>query len=953
MRARKAVHPFLPSLLITILGLLLLAGSSPGERSRVGQPEFVAAYGKLPLAFEANQGQTDPQVKFLARGRGYTLFLTATEAVLRLAGTRDQAHVVRMKLLGANPSPVVAGLERMPGSYNYFLGNDPQRWKTNVPGYQRVAYHNVYPGIDLIYYGGQQHLEYDLVVEPGAHPESIRLRFEGADKLEIDGQGDLVLETAAGYLRLKKPAIYQPVHGQKRPVAGDYVKKSEREIAFQVGAYDANTPLVLDPVLVYSTYLGGSAFDVARGIAVDSAGSAYITGVTNSLDFPTSPPFESAFGGGNNVFVTKLTPAGDALVYSTSIGGLGDDTGQAIAVDAAGNAYVTGSTSSENFPTAGAFQAQPARSVDPSGVSVVTTDAFVLKLNADGTSLVYSSYLGGAGTDIGRGIAVDGAGNAYLTGNTTSLNFPAKNPFQAAKGDTNTFSSDAFAAKVNAAGNALVYSTYLGGSADDQGFAIAADSAGNAYVTGQTFSVNFPTVNPLQAARGGNPSQSIPDAFVTKINPAGSELVFSTYLGGSSNDQGNGIAVDAAGNAYVTGLANSRDFPVVPLQPVLGTAFVAKLNAQGSALIYSRSVGGNGTDVGAAVAVDSAGNAYVTGVTTSTNFPTVNSIQRLPDPRLGFFQIAFVTKLDPTGTSLVYSTPLGGGSDSGAGIAVDPAGNAYVTGQTFSFNFPTIKAYQSTFGGSADGFVAKIADTTQPAPAILANGVVNAASFRPATDPNGAIAPGAIVAIFGSNLAPGSRLATTLPLPTNLFDTQVTFNGTAAPLFYVSATQINAQAPFEVTTGTATVVVQRGGSTSAAQTARVAAVSPGIFYNLDKASGIAIGAVLHAKTFAPVTDKDPAIAGEFLSIFSTGLGALQQPVSSGTVPPSPPPETVSRPTVTIANLQAPVIYSGLAARFAGVYQVNVQVPAGVPSGTQPLQVTIGGVPSNTVSLFVK
>jgi uncharacterized protein (TIGR03437 family) len=819
--------------------------------------------------------------------------------------------------------------------------------------FAKVKFAGVYPGIDMVYYGNQRELEYDITVAPGADPGKIRLRLEGADHLQLR-DGELVLEAYGKQLRMRKPVLYQPLKGGRHRVDGDFVLIGKDEIGFRLGAYDRTQPLVLDPVISYSTYLGGTGFDSGKGIAVDTKGSAYITGQTNSIDFPTVPPFENAFGGSNNIFVLKMNATGTQLAYSTTIGGVGDESGNAIAVDASGNAYVTGVTNSKNFPIVGGFQPTPSLSTNLNGTTSVFNQGFVLKLNAAGTAILYSSFLGGSGNDFGRGIAVDAAGNAYVTGNAYSFNFPVKNPIQATKGDLNTGFSDVFAVKVNPAGDALVYATYLGGSADDQSAAIAVDGAGNAYLAGETISPNFPVVKPLQGSRAGNPNSAFYDAFVAKINAAGTAFVYSTYLGGSNADAANGIAVDGGGNAYVAGYTFSRDFPVAPPQPVAGTGFVTKLSSDGSTVVYSRAFGGNGTDMATSVAVDAMGDAYVTGSTTSTNFPSIGAPESVAGLLTqGFFSIAaFVTKVNGDGSALAYSTIFGGGSDGGAGIAVDSMGAAYITGQTGSTNFPTVNPYQMLLGGGLDAFAAKLADPAQPAPSILANGIVNGASFRLATDPNGAIAPGAIISIFGNNLAPAARAATSLPLPTTLFDTTVTFNGVAAPLFYVSSTQINAQVPFETPTGSVTVQVQRADMTTGTQSVMVAPASPGIFTLLQQ--GVMVGAILHGKDFTPVTPLAPAVAGETLSIFATGLGALQQPIATGTIPPSPPPMTTGVPTVTIGGMPSLVSYSGLAARLAGVYQVNVLMPAvSAVNGTAMVEIKMGSVPSNDVLMYVR
>jgi hypothetical protein len=648
-------------------------------------------YGKLPLSFEPNRGQTDARVMFLARVSGYTLFVTSTEAVF--AG-RD-GSVERMKLLGANRKMRIEPLDKQPGISNYFIGNDPSKWRTNVANYGRVALREVYPGIDLIFYGNERQLEYDWVVAPGADPKQIRVRCEGADPVRKNADGDLVLSAS---LRQKKPLIRQ----EGRRIEGGYVVHG-REVAFQVARYDATRPLVIDPVLVYSTYLGGSGNDQGNGIAVDGAGNAYVTGTTASTNFPTTNPLQASNGGVGDAFVTKINAAGSALVYSTYLGGSGNDEGRGIAVDGAGNAYVTGTTTSTNFPTASPLQASY-------GGSYV--EAFVTKINSLGNALLYSTYLGGSGGDEGRSIAVDGAGNAYVTGTTASTNFPTANPLQASNGG----GADAFVTKINAAGSTLVYSTYLGGSGQDGGNGIAVDGSGNAYVTGTTSSTNFPTKNALQASYAGGNT----DAFVTKINAAGSALVYSTYLGGSSPDEGKGIAVDGSGNAYVTGYTIDSSSPYFPTKNALQAlnaggqdAFVTKISAAGS-LVYSTFLGGSdGSDLGSGIAVDTLGNAYVTGQTDSTNFPTNNPLQTNND--VGTYRYrAFVSKINAAGSSLAYSTYLGGsdGTELGNGIAVDGSGNAYVTGWTTSTNFPTANPLQASYGGGADAFVVSISSTS-------------------------------------------------------------------------------------------------------------------------------------------------------------------------------------------------------------------------------------------------
>lgn len=689
-------------------------------------------YGQIPLSFEANQGQTENSVNFLARGAGYTLFLKPTEAVLRLRsadfGMRNpnpqsaigdqqsknsQSKVLRMKLVGANPDAAVAGADELAGKVNYFTGNDSSEWRTDVPTYARVRYSEVYPGIDLVYYGNQKQLEYDFVVAPGRDPRAVCLQFDGADKVEVDTGGDLLLTLGESIVRQPKPLVYQEVGSSRRTIEGGYAVGPDGQVGFTVGEYDALLPLVIDPVLVYSTYLGGSGTDSGNDIVVDSSGNAYICGDTTSTNFPTANAIDGTFAGGGfagarDAFVTKLNATGSALVYSTYLGGSGhttldpngDDRCFGLKVDGAGNAYVVGETHSDDFPTVNAFQGTYGGGF---------ADAFVTKLNPAGSALVYSTFIGGNVFDAATGIELDSSQNVYITGRTTSPNFPTVNPIQ---GTFAGGSSDAFVMKLNAAGTALVYSTYLGGTDFENGSGIAVDSAGNAYLAGQTRSTNFPTANAIQATFGGGTPDG--DAFVAKINAAGSALVYSTYLGGSDNDAGFDIAVDSAGSAHVTGSSSSTNFPTAnAFDSTLGgtsDGFVMKLNAAGSALVYSTYLGGSDADSGNDIALDSSGNAYVAGGTISTNFPTANPIQATYG---GGSVDAFVTKLNAAGSALIYSTYLGGGAlDRGNAIAVDSCGSAYVSGTTGSTNFTTLNPIQAANGGGDDAFVTKISETT-------------------------------------------------------------------------------------------------------------------------------------------------------------------------------------------------------------------------------------------------
>lgn len=756
------------------------------EYDRQTQASAHEAYGKLPLSFEINQGQTDPQVKFLSRGSGYNLFLTSTEAIFALK--RPAAHrarytslaeerlaanqtagtpptILSMKMLGANRDSEVTGLDELPGKSNYFIGDDPKKWRANIPSYSRAHYRDVYPGVSLIYYGNQRQLEYDYVLAPGADPGVIKLAFEGAQKMSLDKQGDLIIETeGGGEVRQRRPFVYQEINGERQEVSCRYEIKGKYGLGFQVGEYDRSRQLVIDPILIYSTYLGGSAQDYGYGIAVDSAGNAYITGHTYSINFPqvqNTYDFSEAF-------VVKMNAAGSTLLYSTFLGGGNNEEGFGIAVDSTGSAYVTGRTSSNDFPLQNAYQDHRNGS----------DEAFLTKFNAAGSALVFSTYLGGGSNDRAYAIALDSSRNIYLTGDTLSTDFPTLNAYQA---NSNGW-YDAFLSKFNAAGSALLYSTYLGGGvvnsgySEDGGQGIAVGASGQAYITGYTESLDFPTTaNGFQRSLGSDDY----DVFVAKFNTAASgnaSLLYSSYLGGRSDDIGRDIAIDSTGKAYVTGYARSDNFPTKgAYQPTYSgywDAFVTKLNPAPAtctadatsnckeSLLYSTYLGGsNGEDSGRGIAVDAAGNAYVAGVAYASNFPTKNAFQATK----GGSDDAFVAKLNTrlTGAaSLVYSSFLGGSSsDVGRAIAIDSTGNAYVTGYTYSStNFPKKNPYQLNFGGgSIDAFVAKIGEAAIIASLTLTP--ANVAGCKPATGKITLSAPapsGGLVVVLSDTLPAAS-----------------------------------------------------------------------------------------------------------------------------------------------------------------------------------------------------
>ncbi len=652
-------------------------------------------YAKLPLSFESTAGEA----AFVSRVPGYTLFVTPGGAIVESAKSS-----IRMSLEGANQTAGAVGLDKLPGRANYITGKDRSKWRTNVPMYGKVRYSAVYPGIDLVYYGNDRELEYDFEVAPGADPGRISLAFGaslGTATLSLDGVGDLIVATDGARLRMRKPVMYQNLDGKRVLVPGSFVLSSANRVSLRVGAYDRTRKLVVDPVLSYATYFGGADDDVAGarsggGIAADASGNTYIVGTTNSANFPASSgSVQPKIKGDSDVFVAKLNSSGTAVLYATYIGGEAGDTGYAIAVDASGNAYIAGSTSSTDFPVSDtAVQKTHAGGV---------RDVFVTKLNPDGSALVYSTYLGGGGVEPNASIAVDSTGNAYVAGNTNSTNFPTTpGAFQTTRGGL----SAAFVTKLNDSGSGMLFSTYLGGTGGDNTVGITVDSGFNAYVTGSTNSPSFPTTTGArQRAFAGGAS----DAFLSKLAFDGGSLAYSTLLGGTGDDSGYRVAVDAGGNALVTGVTRSKDFPVSPgvarsSNAGDSAAFVAKLSPNGANLGFSVYLDGNDDDQGNDIAVDSEGNACVVGGTGSTNFPLTPNALAMPG------KASFAAKLAAANGAIIYSTYVGGsGATAATGVAADAAGACYATGWTESTDFPvTAGAVQSGNAGARDVFVAKI-----------------------------------------------------------------------------------------------------------------------------------------------------------------------------------------------------------------------------------------------------
>jgi uncharacterized protein (TIGR03437 family) len=896
------------------------ANLAASEMSRTMLPR---ALGRIPMSFSPNQGQADPRVKFLSQGPGHKLSLSPTEAMLTLsppvARRSSDAQAARgvsfqMRLVGGNRNAGVEGLEELPGKSNYFIGNDPKKWRTNVPTFARVKYREVYPGVDLVYYGNQQQLEYDLLVATRVDPGVIKLSFDNAKRLEIAANGDLVVSTGGGEVRQLKPAVFQEAEdGKRESVECRYVLKGRREVGLALGRYDRERPLVIDPLLVYSTTgIGGDR------IAVDSAGNVYLTGSASIQATPGA--FESAFG----AFVAKVNASGTALVYATNLGGSGVEWGSGLEVDAAGSVYVTGATNSPDFPiSGGAVQSRFGGGVCPTSndASSPCTDVFVAKLNATGSALIYSTYLGGTGRDLGSGIRADSAGNAYIAGSTESVDFPATNgAFQTMYAGN----VDAFVTKLNPTGTDLIYSTFLGTGDWESAADIALDAAGEVYVAGIS-AYGFPTTPGAFTTPYGN-------FFVIKLNATGTAPVYSSCftlnLGFGDFDSIAGIAIDSVGNAYVTGSYSL---------PSSFSAFVLKLNSTGSAPVYSVSLGGVG--FGADIAVDHVGNAYVTGDILGPMPVTVDAIQKEPGGGTCFNYFcadAFIAKLSPSGAVLYASYFGGNGADAGHSLAIDPTGAILITGYAGSPDFLTTPgSYHSSAG--VGSFLLK-----------LAPGVSSVSAAHYNISP---IARSAIVAAFGLGFASGTETASSIPLPTSLSGSQVLIKDSAgvdhpAPLYYVSPTQINYQVPAGVALGPALVTVTSGDGHTSTGLMTIASVAPALF-TLDQ-SGSGAAAALDALTLtgAPFAARRSDGQPNIIALFGTGLGADATDLTAGV-------DVSSSVEITIDGSPTTVVFAGSAPGFTGLNQFNVVLPVGVSSGDHQVVVARNGVKSNRVTIAIR
>ncbi len=666
----------------------------------------MASIGELPLSFEQNLGQTDAAARYLARGPGYAMFFTPDQTVLTLSrsatedcATRcdsaapDRTAVIGMQFVGAQAQTRVIGEQRSSAQSHYLVGDDQSRWQKHVPHFAQIRYQGLYPGVDAVFYGSdQRQLEYDFIVAPGASYQQISLQFNGAESVSVDNKGQLVIHTALGDIVQMAPVIYQLHDGRKQLVKGSYRLEDKQRVGFTVAEYDRDLPLVIDPVMLFSSYLGGVA-DISQGVTLDGSGNIYVAGFTKSTSYPVVGGVQSALNGPQDAFVTKLSPDGSSIIYSTYLGGSateidGGTIGSVVAVDAVGNVTLTGRTDSTDFPTtAGAHKKQLGG----------TNDFYVTKLNRAGDAILYSTYLGGDGvgsttgtTEAGPTVALDASGNVYILGFSSGADWPLINPVQGYTGGL-----DAVVAKLDPSLSMLIYSTYIGGTGDDKARAIAVDRNGNAYLTGRTDSRDFPVLNPYQATARGRG-----DVFVTKLDPAGF-MQYSTYVGGGDTDKGRGIAVDTAGNVFVTGNTQSTNFPVVT--PAQGTSmgggegFLFKLDPSGTALLFSSYFGGSGDDLGSVLALDRRGNIYIGGYSYSDDYPVYRATQTL----LGGGQDATVTVFNAKGNRITFASYLGGtGDDYATGIGVDRSGNVVLVGNTNSTDLPLLNAFQNDAGGA-------------------------------------------------------------------------------------------------------------------------------------------------------------------------------------------------------------------------------------------------------------
>ncbi|HUB82418.1 MAG TPA: SBBP repeat-containing protein [Bryobacteraceae bacterium] len=941
-----------PSVFSFLLISSLAFAAPPGVRS---------ALVGAPLAFEKTA-----EGSLIARRGPYSLAVAGGTTTVQV---RDRGNGVSVTTrLENSTASTPEGQDPLEAKANYFLGADPAAWRAGAPLFARVVERGVYRGIDLVFHGDGSALEYDFVVAPGANPRRIGLDISGTSALRLDADGTLVIATPGGEIRWKKPEVYQSRDGVREPVAGRFALAGRR-VTFAIGPYDRTRQLVIDPILAYATYLGGSDNEAGRGVALDGSGNIYVTGFTESMNLPhTGGSFQPSFHGGTagmefggDAFVAKYTSAG-TLVYTTYLGGSSDDGGFAIAVDSAGDAYVTGFTTSSDFPTQNALQ--PKYGGQGNGLWLQAFgDAFVTKLNPSGSALVYSTYLGGSNDEQGFAIAVDSAGDAYVAGATQSANFPTASAYQSTYkggggspafccGSSSGFVTfgDGFVSKLNPAGSALLFSTYFGGSLDDAVATLALDSSGNVYAGGFTVSTNFPTLNAYQSKFGGasNPNAqpfiTTGDGWIAKFNSSGG-LQYSTYLGGNNDDGVLAIAVDSTGAVYATGYTSSTNFPVSSNAAqktlggptsitgaagfVFGDAFVAKLAPSGSSLAWATYLGGSLDDSGLAIAVDAGGNAIVGGFSNTTNLPvTSNALQSAfgggdssddSDPSGD----GFLAKVSADGTAFLYLSYYGGSdNDAITSLTLDPAGDVIAVGTTASQNLPgTAKGAQPNFGGDesftgvrGDAFMTIFSGIAAAAGPPVITAVSNEGSFT------GTLAPGSAAAVFGTNLPTSASAGATVGVQ-------------AAQVVYASASEWVIVIPSAVAAGATTVQV----GSSAAFPITISLYAPALFSADGSGSGIALAQRVLPTGNVTISAAAPALPGDTVYIYATGLGANA-------------PNQL--PAVMLGTVQVSVFSITAAGNEPGAYQIAIQVPPSTPAGNPALVLSLGGVSSQSLTLPV-
>jgi len=863
------------------------------------------------LSFEPAAGQ------YLAHTRQFTVAVTSKGARFQ-GNARGQE---RIRFLGARPGAVAQPGPGEPGIVNYYIGNDPTRWRTGVRTNAWISYHGVYPGIDVTYHGAGDSLEYDFDLSPRADVRLIRI-------------------AVSANLRQMKPVAFQILRGRRTTVEVRLVEIGAGVLGFRLGHYDKSVWLTIDPVIVYSTLLGGSGSDQADGLAVDAQGNAYISGFTTSADFPILPATGAPYGGNEDAFVAEFSATGQ-LIFATYLGGKQFDAAFAVALDQLGNIIVAGETNSTDFPTT-------TGAIAPSNASGVPM-AFVTKLGPGG-ALVASTYLGGDEAAAGcqydlnaaYGVAADALNNVYATGKTCATNFPG--------GGTLRGSYACFVASMNPALTAIGFATLIGGAGQDFCNAIAVDGAGNSYLTGASTSSGLATANAFQTLWGGGTVYG--DAFVAKFTAAGT-LQYYTYLGGSGDDAGNSIAIDAAGSAYAAGWTLSTNFPLknavqtafaggtgtLPCGCGAGDAFAVKLSPDGTQAVYSTYFGGSGDDAAEGVAVDATGRLYVVGSTDSTGLMAVGAVAQTS---YGGVQDAFLMLLSQDGTSIDYFSYFGGSQiEEGLAVGLGSSGNVYIGGESRSPDFPILHAFQSSLKGSQNAFVAVLA-ITPPVSAPQIDAIVNAASFTTV------IAPGSLATVFGTTMLEQAISAAGVPLPTSLGGVSVTVNGVVAALTYANATQVNFQVPSATAMRKAEVVLMYSAVASAPVTVAVQDTAPGIFtYGTNQAI---------AQNYPSYALNGPATgapAGSVAIVYLTGQGPVDHPVPDGVVTPDSPLASATSPySATIGGMSATVTFLGLVPGDVGLAQADLVVPQLRP-GSYPLVITIGGMASNSALFTVK